>query len=286
MEQHFYIGTLEIIYHVERALALKNFDRIFLDPVLPTAAQVHVELQWRDALDVTPAGTAQEPKPNLIVWQENGEEGRLYPIGEHPPKLASRLNAAKDRVCITALRSEREQMEKEFRPWFQIHLERVMLYNRALTLHSASIIYRGEAILFTAPSGTGKTTQTDLWHQYREGVADLNGDRTVLQQTGEGWRACGFPIYGSMVRCAQAAVPIRAVVVIRQGEMDKITELSTTEKVAYLYSECTVMRAYPEDVLEAMGLLEEMAAEVRVLKMDCTMEPSAVDTLHQYLYGE
>lgn len=161
-----------------------------------------------------------------------------------------------------------------------------MLWNQALTLHSASIIYQGEAILFTAPSNTGKTTQTDLWHRYREGVSDLNGDRTVLQQTDDGWYACGFPIYGSLVRCAQAAVPIRAIVVIRQADTDTIRELSTTEKVLYLYSECTVMRAYPEDVRDTMNLLERMTAEVTVLKMDCTMERSAVDILHRYLYGE
>jgi hypothetical protein len=65
---------------------------------------------------------------------------------------------------------------------------------------SASIIWQGKAILFTAPSGTGKTTQTDLWHCFREGVEDLNADWTLLQKTADGWYGCGFPVFGSTGR--------------------------------------------------------------------------------------
>ncbi len=222
----------------------------------------------------------------LLAWRDANGEHRLYRDGDRAPMLASCLSVAGDWVQIDALRNAREQILKDFRPWFQIHLERLLLWNSALVLHSASIIYQGEAILFTAPSGTGKTTQTDLWHQFREGVSDLNGDRTVLQRTEKGWYGCGFPIYGGTVRCTQASAPIRAIVVIRQADTDAIRELSAMEKVLYLYSECTVMRSYSEDVKDAMNLLETLAAELTVIKMDCTMKRSAVDVLHRYLYGE
>ncbi len=285
MEQRFYIATLEIVYHAAQALVLQQFDRLFLRPILPPEKTVHVALRWTDTLEIPPKPASAESQ-TLLAWRKTDGEQRLYRDGDRTPMLASRLSATGDQVQIDALQDEREQILKEFRPWFQIHLERLLLWNNALVLHSASIIYREEAILFTAPSGTGKTTQTDLWHQYREGVSDLNGDRTVLQWTERGWYGCGFPIYGGTVRCVQAAAPVRAIVVIRQAKEDTIRELSPMERVMYLYSECTVMRAYEEDIENVMSLLEEIAATVTVIELDCTMERSAVNVLHQYLYGE
>ncbi|MCD7820092.1 MAG: hypothetical protein LUH07_13755 [Lachnospiraceae bacterium] len=286
MEQHFYIGTMEIIYHVDQEFSLENFDSLFLQPVLPIESCIHVFLRWVDTLDTLPEEAAHASTHHFLAWQTDNDERRVYLRWEKTPLLASHLNASQKQVYITTLQDGREEILKRFRPWFNIHLERLQLWNRAIVLHSASIIYRGEAILFTAPSGTGKTTQTDLWHEYRTGVSDLNGDRTVLQKTDKGWYACGFPIYGSMVRCAQAAVPIRAIVVLRQAEMDTVRELSMIEKIMDLYSECTIMRNYPEDVEAAINLLENLVASETVVKLNCTMERSAVDVLHEYLYGE
>lgn len=133
---------------------------------------------------------------------------------------------------------------------------------------------------------TGKTIQTDLWHTYREGVTDINGDRMVLQWTEKGWYACGFPIYGGVIRCEQKAKPVKAVVIIRQGETDRIQELSTAEKVALLYSQMTVPTADGDCVLKAMDLIEELVSQVKVALLFCTMEESAVRVLHQYLYRE
>ena len=42
-------------------------------------------------------------------------------------------------------------------------LEHLLATQRAVILHSAYIDYKGKAILFSAPSGTGKSTQAELW---------------------------------------------------------------------------------------------------------------------------
>ncbi len=286
MELHFYIAALELVFASGEELHLEQYDRLFLQPVLPVTRRVRADLQWTDALETPGRETLYAETANFLVWRTDDEEVRLYLRRERGPALVSRLSCAEDRVRISALNSERDAILGEFRPWFNIHLERLLLWNRALLLHSASIIYRGEAILFSAPSGTGKTTQTDLWHQYREGVSDLNGDRTVMQQTDGGWYGCGFPVYGSLIRCAQTAVPLRAVVVLRQAKEDRIRPLSPMEQVMYLYSQCTVMSPFPEDTAAAMDLLESLTRSVTVVGLDCTMERSAVDVLHRYLYGE
>ncbi|MGN0479534.1 MAG: hypothetical protein ACI4GO_08880 [Hominenteromicrobium sp.] len=283
MKEIYYIGALALETEADRPLTLWNSDMKFLAPVLPVTAHVPVRIETVEKL--TPPQGKGYSLPAMTIWQEDGRELRLYHESYDGEKyiMSCYENGA---VTVFVQKDAWEAQHTKFRPWFYVHLEQLLLENQALVLHSASILYRGQAILFTAPSGTGKTTQTDLWHRYRNGVGDLNGDRTLLQRTPDGWQACGFPVYGSTVRCEQAAAPIGAIVIIRQAEKDRIRELSVMEKVSLLYGEITVLSAKPDNIGRAMDLIEQMAMQVRIVRLDCTMQERAVETLHHYLYGE
>ena len=172
------------------------------------------------------------------------------------------------------------------RPWFHMHLDEILLLNNALVLHSASIEYKGEGILFSAPSGTGKTTQTDLWHRYKDDVSDINGDRGLLQYLDGKWYVCGYPFCGSSLRCEQKAIPIKAIVIVRQGESNRIKELSKAEKFLALYSEIVKLPFNKDYINNTIDLLGKVIDSVTILQLACTISEEAVNILHQYLYGD
>lgn len=108
-------------------------------------------------------------------------------------------------------------------------------YNRFL-LHSCHICMDDTSILFTAPSGTGKSTQGDLWKKYM-GARVINGDRTALAKTEKGWRAYGVPMSGSSGIHLNEEHKLGCIVVIRQGGEDRIMNVSKMELLKCLYSE-------------------------------------------------
>lgn len=58
--------------------------------------------------------------------------------------------------------------------------EKMPSYHRML-MHGAAITYCGDAFLFTAPSGTGKSTHIKLWKKYLTDKVDIiNGDKPIL----------------------------------------------------------------------------------------------------------
>lgn len=58
---------------------------------------------------------------------------------------------------------------------------RMLAEHGGVVLHSSYIItQRGEALLFSAPSGTGKSTQAELWRSYA-GAKVINGDRALVK---------------------------------------------------------------------------------------------------------
>ena len=97
-----------------------------------------------------------------------------------------------------------------------IALEDLLLRRDAVVLHASYIdtIYGG--ILFSGPSGIGKSTQADLWCRYRN-AKQVNGDRPILRRDKSGWKAYGSPYAGSSRCWLNRSSQIRAIVILGQG---------------------------------------------------------------------
>ncbi|PWM48932.1 MAG: hypothetical protein DBX62_01245 [Clostridia bacterium] len=92
-------------------------------------------------------------------------------------------------------------------------MERPLLKYGRIVVHASAVIYGGEAYLFSAPSGGGKSTQADIWHDKR-GAEILNGDKVILRPTHGGVIAYGSPIAGSSGIYVNKSAPVRAICMI------------------------------------------------------------------------
>lgn len=57
----------------------------------------------------------------------------------------------------------------------------ILLTKGVLHLHSSFVLHQGKALLFTGPSGIGKTTQAELWRDY-QGSMIVNGDACLMRK--------------------------------------------------------------------------------------------------------
>ena len=92
-----------------------------------------------------------------------------------------------------------------------MEIEHLIARNHGFVFHCSYIDHNGKAILFTAPSETGKSTQADLWHQYR-GTEIINGDRAAIRLADGVLLAEGIPFAGSSQYCKNRSLPIEAIV--------------------------------------------------------------------------
>lgn len=164
-------------------------------------------------------------------------------------------------------------------------LERRQAQFGAMVLHCAYVEYEGKAILFSAPSETGKTTQANLWERFR-GAKTVNGDRSLLQKIDGTWMARGWPVCGSSGVCHNRELPIRAVVMLSQAPEDRVWVLSPANAFSQLYSQITVNRWNRKDNLDTMDRIEDLIQGVPVLHLACTMNESAVIALEEALFPE
>lgn len=142
-------------------------------------------------------------------------------------------------------------------------------------LHSSYIESEGKGILFTAPSGTGKSTQADLWAALR-GVEILNGDRAAVRVTGEGVQVCGVPFAGSSKFCADRTLPLAAVVYLKQAPRTTIRRLRGAEAFRRVWEGCSVNTWDRGDVELVSETVQKVLMTVPVFELACTPDESAI----------
>lgn len=156
-------------------------------------------------------------------------------------------------------------------------------------LHATFVRWGNHAILFTAPSGTGKSTQAALWEKHR-GARIVNGDRVAVTIEKGTVMAHGIPYCGTSGICGQAKLPVAAIVYLSQGPENRIEPLRGLQAFKRLWEGCSVQLWEEADVAMCSQTVTEAALRGNVVHLTCTPEEEAVRVLEAYLkeagYGE
>lgn len=228
-------------------------------------------------------GNRKATREDLLVYEEQGLESRLIGVKGTPGHYAcyQEVSEREARVMLDPDKLKSLNIDPVFSSL--LALERRQLLKDAFVLHCAYVEYEGEAILFSAPSETGKTTQANLWDEYR-GASAVNGDRALLQKIDGKWIARGWPVCGTSEVCHQKDVPVRAIVMLSQGKTDVVEKLSPMKAFAQVYSQVTINRWNVKANTHAMDLIEALITDIPVWHLSCTISENAVRVLEEALY--
>nr|WP_294495610.1 hypothetical protein [uncultured Mediterraneibacter sp.] len=234
-----------------------------------------------------PEGKVIAQRPDLAVFRcetEAGEslECRLIGVKGNPEYYACYQEVSENCAEVTLIWERIAELHID--PIFTslLALERRLVKRNSMILHCAYVEYQGEAILFSAPSETGKTTQANLWEKYR-GSRTVNGDRSLLGKIDGRWNAQGWPVCGTSEVCNNEALPVKAVVMLSQAKENKAEKLTPGHAFPLLYSQITVNKWNREDHIHTMDLIEDFLGSVPVIHLECTISEEAVICLEEIL---
>ena len=148
--------------------------------------------------------------------------------------------------------------------------------------HSAYIEWQGKAVLFTAPSGTGKSTQAELWRSLR-GANIINGDRSAVRMDDGRPVAAGVPFSGSSQICLNQILPLAAIVYLGQAAQTSIRRLRGYEAFFKVWEGCSVNTWDREDVRLVSDVVQQVVSRVPVFHLMCTPDEAAVIALERAL---
>ena len=156
-----------------------------------------------------------------------------------------------------------------------------LLNQGTLLLHGSTIAVDGKAYLFTARSGTGKSTHTRFWMEtFGNRAVMINDDKPFLQVTGSGVIAHGSPWSGKHGLDTNTAVPLAGICLLERGAENIIRTASPEEMLPMLLHES----AKPQDPAQMDTyyiIVETLAKTVPLWQMYCNRNPEAAIVAHE-----
>lgn len=156
--------------------------------------------------------------------------------------------------------------------------ETILLRERRLILHAACVDTPAGGLLFSGPSGIGKSTQAELWRRYADARL-INGDRPILHKSQKEWKAYGSPYAGSSNCFLNESCRIKAIVMLRQAPECSLRRMGRAEAFHSVFSGITVSTWDASCVMRACELAEELILDLPVYEFFCTPDRRAVEML-------
>ena len=188
-------------------------------------------------------------------------------------------------------KSVREDLKenREIRSFSDRYLETLALYRKiaekmleynVLLFHGSCVAVDGVGYLFTAPSGTGKSTHTRLWREHFGSRAVMvNDDKPLIAVRENEVRVYGTPWNGKHNLGENISVHLKAVCILERGVENKIERIDRFSAYPAL-----LQQAYRPGNTEKLSgllmLLEELGDKVPLYRMNCNMNPDAAETAY------
>ncbi len=165
--------------------------------------------------------------------------------------------------------------------WSSVSLAQLMLAKNAFFIHSSYIDVGGNAVLFSAACGVGKSTQAALWKKHRNAQV-INGDKAGILVE-DGVYACGVPFCGTSGICKNKNLPLGAIVLLYQSPENSIRRLTGLEALQGVLQNIYLDLLAPNEQKTIVDLLIELLKTVPVYSLGCTPDEKAVVTLENEL---
>lgn len=177
-----------------------------------------------------------------------------------------------------------EKNRFKINPLYYVDITNFFIQNNAMVLHSSLIDFNGNGIIFSAPSGTGKSTQANLWNKYKNAII-LNGDRSIIRKLDD-YYAYGSPYAGSSDIYLNKKVRIKAIIVLKQAPYNKISRLDYKHAFLHILSEMSLTTWNKNFINLEITFLKEVIENIPVYLLECLPNEEAVNLVFDKLRGD
>ena len=139
-----------------------------------------------------------------------------------------------------------------------------------MMLHSSAVVVDDKAYLFSAASGTGKSTHTNFWLElFGDRAYILNDDKPAIRVLNDGIYAYGTPWSGKNNISANKKVKIQAICILKRDVINSIKPMEPQNAFLRIYHS-TVKKLSQEQVLKSFEIINKIIKEIPIYELGCT----------------
>lgn len=151
-----------------------------------------------------------------------------------------------------------------------------------LLMHGSVIAVDGEGYLFTAASGTGKSTHVRLWRQlFGDRAVMVNDDKPLVRVYADREPIVyGTPWDGKHHLSSNIAVPLKAICILERGQENEIHSIPPEEAYPMLLQQ-TFRPKDAMGLMRTMQLLNTLGTNLGLYRLHCNMNPEAAKVAYK-----
>lgn len=147
-----------------------------------------------------------------------------------------------------------------------------------ILLHSSCVVVDDRAYAFSADSGTGKSTHTQLWlKHFGDRAYMLNDDKPAIRIIDGEVYACGTPFSGKYDYSTPKNVKLAGICFLERSEDNWIRTANTGKAVFNIFSQ-TVRKLNADRMNDLFDVIEKIFDKVPLYELGCNMSDDAVLT--------
>ena len=150
-----------------------------------------------------------------------------------------------------------------------------LLPSDVLLIHGSALSLDGEGFLFTAVSGTGKSTHSRLWREaFGDRVVMINDDKPLVRKKGDGFFIYGTPWDGKHHLSNPISAPLSAIAILERSAVNFAKRITPSEATPTLLMQ--IFRpATKEQMSKVLTLFGLLVHNVPVFRIGVNMEKDA-----------
>ena len=205
---------------------------------------------------------------------------RSEKYGTYVPGPTHLLTASAERIA--SAREKTPLLTDEEREYMLIggDFYRLLTAQDGLMLHASAVVVDEKAYLFSASSGTGKSTHTALWLEYfGKDAYILNDDKPAIRILPDGVFAYGTPFSGKYDISVDRRVPIGGIAFLQRDAKNELTPLPQKEAIYHLLNQ-TLRPRETQLYTKLLATIERLTEQAAIYTLRCTISREAVETAY------
>lgn len=200
-------------------------------------------------------------------------------------------------IDFERVRSEKSDIKDgiPLRKFSDSYLETLAVYRKLcerlidkgiILFHGSVIAVDGKAYLFTAKSGTGKSTHTRMWHEhFGERAVMINDDKPLIEIAENRVTVYGTPWDGKHRISTNTSAPLKAICLLYRGDENKIRKVTRSEAYPMLLQQ-THRPMIADKMQKVFTLLDMLCSGTKLYRLECNKNPDAVFTAFEGMNTE
>lgn len=193
---------------------------------------------------------------------------------------AIKAEMADNNPPIPYMRAENNLIHREIGEWLPL--------NNAFVMHGATIDFNGSGVVFTAHSGTGKTTHMLLWQKLLgDRLTIVNGDKPIIRFFDDEPNtpyAYGTPWNGKERFGCNMRTPLKHICFIERAEENSCEKIAKEKVINQIFNQ-VYMPKDPVAAANTIGLINRLISSCDLWLIKCNMDISAAETAYNTIFG-